>query len=114
MRPLSLISGALAAIVLAACSASTDGAADTDANALDVTVHDGEFATIQQFTTPGGVSVWLVEEPSIPILSLRMAWTAGETNDPEGVEGLTNAMVYHMNEGAGDYDAQAFFKGWKS
>ncbi|MEO1661029.1 MAG: pitrilysin family protein [Pseudomonadota bacterium] len=108
MRSLSLISGALAAIALAACSASTDGT--VDANAMDVTVHDGEFATIQQFTTPGGVSVWLVEEPSIPILSLRMAWTAGETNDPDGLEGLTNAMVYHMNEGAGDYDAQAFFK----
>jgi zinc protease len=80
------------------------------APALDVTIHDGEFATIQQFVTPGGVSVWLVEEPSIPILSLRMAWQAGRTNDPDGMEGLTNAMVYHMNEGAGDLDAQAFFK----
>ena len=109
MRSLSLISGAFAALALAACAAPSDDAA-ADANAIDVTVHDGEFATIQQFTTPGGVSVWLVEEPSIPILSLRMAWTAGETNDPEGLEGLTNAMVYHMNEGAGELDAQAFFK----
>lgn len=77
---------------------------------MDIAVHNGEFATIQQFTTNQGVSVWLVEEPSIPILSLRMAWEAGETMDPEGVEGLTNAMTYHMNEGAGDLDAQAFFK----
>ncbi len=77
---------------------------------LDVAIHDGEFATIQQFTTKSGVSVWLVEEPSIPILSLRMAWEAGDTMDPEGQEGLTNAMVYHMNEGADDLDAQAFFK----
>lgn len=107
-----LLSGALAALALSACSASDDATTETPAApALDVTVHDGEFATIQQFTTPGGVSVWLVEEPSIPILSLRMAWTAGETNDPVGLEGLTNAMVYHMNEGAGDLDAQAFFKG---
>lgn len=109
MRSLSLISGAFAALALAACAAPSDDAV-ADANAIDVTVHDGEFATIQQFTTPGGVSVWLVEEPSIPILSLRIAWTAGETNDPEGLEGLTNAMVYHMNEGAGELDAQAFFK----
>ncbi|MCF6329603.1 MAG: hypothetical protein L3J02_07385 [Henriciella sp.] len=78
--------------------------------AMDVTVHDGEFATIQQFTTPAGISVWLVEEPSIPILSLRMAWEVGGTLDPEGMEGLTDAMVYHMNEGAGDLDAQAYFK----
>ena len=112
MRISLLIGGAVAALGLAACSAPGDTAGDASSTpALDVQVHDGEFATIQQFTTPGGVSVWLVEEPSIPILSLRMAWTAGETNDPVGVEGLTNAMVYHMNEGAGELDAQAFFKG---
>lgn len=101
----------LALLALAACDAATTTDTTDAAPALEVEVHDGEFATIQQFTTPGGVSVWLVEEPSIPILSLRMAWTAGETNDPEGLEGLTNAMVYHMNEGAGALDAQAFFKG---
>ena len=113
MTRISHILGAsLALISLAACGATTTGSGDADAgSSLQVDVHNGEFATIQQFTTPGGISVWLVEEPSIPILSLRMAWTAGETNDPAGLEGLTNAMVYHMNEGAGELDAQAFFKG---
>ena len=112
MRKITFFSGAAVALSLAACApATTNEAADEASSGLDVTVHDGEFATIQQFTTPGGVSVWLVEEPSIPILSLRMAWQAGSTNDPEGLEGLTNAMVYHMNEGAGELDAQGFFKG---
>ena len=108
MRIPSLISSAALALTLSACNVAVTS--DADAPALDVDVHDGEFATIQQFTTPGGISVWLVEEPSIPILSVRMAWQAGETNDPEGMEGLTSAMVYHMNEGDGDYDSQAFFK----
>jgi zinc protease len=112
MRIMTLLSGAAIAGSLAACSPSSPSQpVDEPRAGLDVTIHDGEFATIQQFTTPGGVSVWLVEEPSIPILSLRMAWQAGSTNDPEGLEGLTNAMVYHMNEGAGELDAQAFFKG---
>lgn len=111
MRLSLLIGGAVAALGLAACTPGDTAGGPATTPALDVQVHDGEFATIQQFTTPGGVSVWLVEEPSIPILSLRMAWTAGETNDPVGVEGLTNAMVYHMNEGAGELDAQGFFKG---
>jgi len=111
MRISLLFGGAVAALGLAACAPGDTTTDTASAPALDVQVHDGEFATIQQFTTPGGVSVWLVEEPSIPILSLRMAWTAGETNDPAGVEGLTNAMVYHMNEGAGELDAQGFFKG---
>ncbi|MEM9572025.1 MAG: pitrilysin family protein [Pseudomonadota bacterium] len=125
MRLSFLMSTAAAALTLTACNTSvpTEETLGADVSALEVEaseaqepalqveVHDGEFATIQQFTTPGGVSVWLVEEPSIPILSLRMAWQGGETNDPVGQEGLTNAMVYHMNEGAGDLDAQAFFKG---
>jgi len=113
MRSSILFSGAALALALSACTDAVQDGTDTGVSvpSFDVKVHDGEFATIQQFTTPGGVSVWLVEEPSIPILSLRMAWTAGETNDPEGLEGLTNAMVYHMNEGAGELDAQAFFKG---
>lgn len=106
MRPMTFLSGAIAAIALGFVAP----AMAQDAAKLDVQVHDGEFATIQQFVTPGGVSVWLVEEPSIPILSLRMAWEAGATNDPDGLEGVTNAMTYHMNEGAGDLDSQAFSK----
>ncbi|MEO1361530.1 MAG: insulinase family protein, partial [Pseudomonadota bacterium] len=110
MRIPFLMSAAAFALTLAACAPATETDTSTGSDGasadpvLEVQVHDGEFATIQQFTTPGGVSVWLVEEPSIPILSLRMAWQAGATNDPEGIEGLTNAMVYHMNEGAGEMD----------
>ncbi|MEO0550698.1 MAG: pitrilysin family protein [Pseudomonadota bacterium] len=106
--------GGFAAIMLSACGqpepGTQSGTEINSPNDLQITVHDGEFATIQQFVTPGGVSVWLVEEPSIPILSLRMAWLAGTTTDPVGMEGLTTAMVYHMNEGAGDLDSQAFTK----
>lgn len=75
---------------------------------LEVTVHSGDFAEIQQFTTPGGASVWLVSEPSTPILSLEMAWKGGEAADPDGLEGLADAVVYNMNEGAGDLDSLAF------
>ena len=75
---------------------------------LEVTVHSGDFAEIQQFTTPGGASVWLVSEPSIPILSLQMAWKGGEAADPDGLEGLGDAVAYNMNEGAGDLDSLAF------
>ena len=122
MRRLTFMIGvAAAAVSLSACTTpvvSSDPVPETIAvtetidayAAMDVTVHDGEFATIQQFITPAGISVWLVEEPSIPILSLRMAWEVGGALDPEGMEGLTDAMVYHMNEGAGDLDAQAYFK----
>ncbi len=104
-----ILGGAIAAFSLVACTPGSDVPRDPYAD-MEVDTHDGEFATIQQFTTPKGVSVWLVEEPSIPILSLRMAWETGSTSDPEGLEGLTDAMVYQMNEGAGELDSQAFFK----
>ena len=104
----SAAGGALAAILLAAPLAHAQDTATTEAPALDVTVHEGDFATIQQFATPGGVSVWLVEEPSIPIMALRMAWETGAATDPDGMEGLTDALTYLMNEGAGDLTSLDF------
>ncbi|HCE25151.1 MAG TPA: insulinase family protein, partial [Hyphomonas sp.] len=119
MKPFDLIIGAALGVGLAACAsvetqddlasvADTAPAELVEDSGLDIVVHEGDFAEIQQFTTPGGVSVWLVSEPSIPILSVAMAWEGGEAADPEGLEGLADAVVYHMNEGAGDLDSLAF------
>lgn len=77
-------------------------------SALEVTVHDGDFARIEQFVTPGGISVWLVNEPAIPIVSVNAAWEGGDASDPDGMEGLANAVTYQMNEGAGELDSLAF------
>lgn len=112
MLKLRLFSGAAAALLITACAstpapqASLDAAPATPALAVDV--YDGDFVDIQQFTTPGGVSVWLVTEPSIPIVSVQMAWRGGSVADPDGLEGLGQAVVYGMNEGAGDLDSLAF------
>jgi len=115
MTRLKLMMGAATALVLGACTTQplpepapetlTDVIAEP---AMKVDVHTGDFAEIQQFVTPGGVSVWLVSEPSIPILSLEMAWKGGETSDPDGLEGLSDSVVYSMNEGAGDLDSLGF------
>lgn len=112
MLKLRLFSGAAAALLIAACAgtpapqASLNAAPATPALAVDL--YDGDFVDIQQFTTPGGVSVWLVTEPSIPIVSVQMAWRGGSVADPDGLEGLGQAVVYGMNEGAGDLDSLAF------
>jgi len=87
--------------------AESEAAKATQAS-LDVEVDDRAFARIERFETPGGVSVWLVNEPSIPIVSLNIAWPGGRASDPEGQEGLASALAYQMNEGAGDLDALAF------
>ncbi|OYW88420.1 MAG: peptidase M16 [Hyphomonas sp. 32-62-5] len=115
MLKLRLFSSAAAALLIAACAAtpapqaSLDTApAATPEPTLAVDLYDGDFVDIQQFTTPGGVSVWLVTEPSIPIVSVQMAWRGGSVADPDGLEGLGQAVVYGMNEGAGDLDSLAF------
>ena len=121
MKPSELVIGAVLALGLNACTsldtAPAEPAVTPDAAALDVqpaepgletTVYAGDFVEIQQFVTPGGVSVWLVSEPSIPILSVAMAWEGGSAADPDGLEGLADAVVYHMDEGAGDLDSLAY------
>tara|TARA_R110002020_G_scaffold263353_3_gene477889 strand:- start:21316 stop:22710 length:1395 start_codon:yes stop_codon:yes gene_type:complete len=116
MTYLKLMMGAASALVLTACASApvteteTVTLVETPAAepAMQVDVHKGDFVEIQQFVTPGGVSVWLVSEPSIPIVSVEMAWKGGETSDPEGLEGLSDAVVYNMNEGAGDLDSLGF------
>jgi zinc protease len=104
-----VFAAALAAVSLTACSSlpRTDETV-VAAAPFAIDVHKGDFTEIQQFTTPGGASVWLVSEPSIPMLSVQMAWKGGEAADPAGLEGLASAAVYHMNEGAGDLDSLAF------
>ncbi|QYJ01269.1 insulinase family protein [Thalassovita mediterranea] len=111
MNKLKLAAGSAMAAALFAASPlalAQEQATSEASTGIDVTVHEGDFATIQQFTTPGGISVWLVEEQSIPIMALRMAWETGSATDPEGMEGLTDAVTYLMNEGAGDMDSLAF------
>ena len=66
------------------------------------------LSNIQVIEASGGYSAWLVSEPAIPIVSINMAWSGGETSDPEGLTGATGLMTYMMNEGAGDLDSNAY------
>ena len=63
---------------------------------------------IQEITSPGGITAWLVEEPSIPFTALELRFEGGASLDPEGKRGVTNLMMGLLEEGAGDMDARAF------
>jgi len=63
---------------------------------------------VQQVTSPGGITAWLVEDHSNPILSLDLAFVGGAAIDPEGQEGLAYLVSGLIDEGAGDLDSQAF------
>lgn len=68
------------------------------------------FATIdiQEVKTPAGFTAWLVEEPSIPFVSLQIVFRGGTSIDPEGARGATYLMTGLIEEGAGDLDARGF------
>ena len=63
---------------------------------------------VQAFETPGGIKVWLVEERSIPLVSVRFAFAGGALHDPAGKEGLASLMAALLTEGAGNLDSDAF------
>jgi zinc protease len=67
-----------------------------------------EAAKITRVKSPGGIEAWLVSEPSIPMLSLEVAWRGGSALDPQGREGLAEFAASVLDEGAGDLDSQAF------
>lgn len=63
---------------------------------------------IQDVRSPGGISAWLVEEHSVPLLALRFVFDGGSSQDPAGKEGLANFLTAMMDEGAGDLNATQF------
>ena len=63
---------------------------------------------IQRIISPGGIEAWLVEDDTIPIISLSYGFRGGAASDPVGQEGLTNFVSGLLDEGAGDLDSQAF------
>ena len=66
------------------------------------------FAPIQKVTSPGGVVAWLVEDHSVPIVALDASFAGGSAADPTGKEGLANLAANLLDEGAGEYDSQAY------
>jgi zinc protease len=63
---------------------------------------------IRTVTSPGGVAAWLVHEPSIPMISLELAFRGGSALDPEGKEGLAHMVSGLLDEGAGEMESFAF------
>jgi zinc protease len=55
-----------------------------------------------------GVTAWLVEDHTNPIISMSLAWRGGAALDPVGKEGLANLVASTLDEGAGDMDSQAY------
>lgn len=65
---------------------------------------------IQEVVSPGGITAWLVEDHTIPIIAVEYEFSGGALRDPEGKEGLSYLVSGLLNEGAGELDALSFQK----
>src|SRR3954452_13326310 len=63
---------------------------------------------IEQIVSPGGIKIWLVREPAVPMISLDYAFTGGANADPADKPGVANMTAALLDEGAGDIDSTAF------
>ena len=63
---------------------------------------------IQEVTSPGGITAWLVEEHSIPFMALEIRFKGGASLDAPGKRGASNLMVALLEEGSGTLDARGF------
>ena len=68
---------------------------------------------IEKVTSPGGVTAWLVQDRSVPIISLSLSFAGGAALDPAGKGGLADMVSGLLDEGAGDLDSQAYQKALK-
>jgi zinc protease len=64
--------------------------------------------TIQDITSPKGIKAWLVEDYTVPVISMNIAFEGGAAQDSEGKAGLANFMSGLLDEGAGPLDSRAF------
>ncbi|NQV57898.1 MAG: insulinase family protein [Rhodospirillales bacterium] len=63
---------------------------------------------IKEVRSQRGITAWLVEDHTNPIITMNIAFRGGAALDPVGKEGVAHLASTTMDEGAGDLDSQSF------
>ena len=78
---------------------------------LSAQAKSDRFLPITEMKTPGRITVWTVEDHTLPIVSVKFSFLdSGTANDPADKQGLVRMLSNTMDEGAGDLDSQTFQK----
>ena len=68
-----------------------------------------QFIDIKEIRSPGGLTAWLVEDHSVPVIAMAIGFkNAGSKMDTPEKQGLAQLASNTMDEGAGDLDSQTF------
>ena len=65
-------------------------------------------ADFREITTPAGIKAWMVEDYTVPIITLAFAFEGGAAQDPDTQLGRADLMSTLLDEGAGDLESEAF------
>jgi len=75
---------------------------------LVIGVLPAQAIAIKEVKSKAGVTAWLVEDHTNPLIAMQFAFSGGAANDPAGKEGTAHFITAMMDEGAGDLDSAAF------
>jgi zinc protease len=63
---------------------------------------------IQEIKSAGGITAWLVEDHSLPVVTLDVTFRGGSALDPSDKAGMATLAADLLDEGAGELDSQAY------
>ncbi len=63
---------------------------------------------VQEVVSAKGITAWLVEDHTNPIISVNFAFRGGSALDPDGKDGVANLVSATLDEGAGGMDSETF------
>jgi zinc protease len=76
--------------------------------AIGLLAAPAQATTIERVVSPGGIQAWLVRETSVPLITVDFTFTGGAAQDPDEKAGTASLMASLLDEGAGDFDSNAF------
>jgi zinc protease len=76
--------------------------------ALLLSVGASRANDIAEVKSPGGITAWLIEDHTLPLIAVEFLFDGGTALDPPGQEGRANLAMDLLDEGAGELDSHAF------
>lgn len=104
-KPFLLLGSCLMGLALGCAPGLAESSAAPSATTTPKPTH----INVQAIKSSGGIGAWLVEAHEIPVVSVAIAFrNAGNAADPKGLAGLVQLLSGMLDEGAGEWDSQAF------
>jgi zinc protease len=69
---------------------------------------------IERVISPGGIEVWLVQEPTVPLIAMDFAFGGGSAQDPDDKPGVASFVAGTIDEGSADLASRAFHEALES